>query len=541
MLKIGGAGKQGQAPAICCVADAFARICYGPETGLLYLLPTASNGDHRVMDQPAQLLPPLPTLYGRLAAHYRDAIVAGSLARGDRLPSLRALMRQHEVSLSTALQFCRQLESEGWLEARPRSGYFVRGNPLRQRLATTPLDEPQIARAPDPAQYVGIHAQVSEFIAQGRQNTVRVNLSCSRCAPELYPAEALKNATIRALRRRPDVLVGVSPHNGDPAFRAVLAKRALENGLILAPDDVLVTQGCIEALNLALRAVAQPGDTIAVESPTFYGLLQILESLGMRALEIPTSPQTGVSIEAMELAIRSYDNIRALVVIPHLQNPLGSIMPDGHKERLVALCEANGIPLIEDATYGELVNSEAPLKALKAWDRSGNVIRCSSLHKSLAPGLRLGWITAGRWQARVEMLKYAQTRNNDELAQLAVGDYMASGAYDRHLRRLRQTVTQQRERTAEAIAAYFPPGTRLTVPNGGLALWVELPQQISSKAVFDAALREGILVAPGLMFSNSNRFDHYLRINCAWPYSAEIDGALRRLGEIVADRLDHAH
>lgn len=474
-------------------------------------------------------------LYHRLAGHYQAAISAGSLAPGDRLPSVRALMRLHEVSLSTALQLCRQLEREGWLEARPRSGYFVRH---RQRLAAAPLEEPRIARVPDPAQYVGIHARVSEFIAQGRQNAVRVNLSGSRCAPELYPAEALKNATIRALRRRPEILVGTSPHNGSAAFRAVLAKRAVENGLTLAPDDVLVTQGCIEALNLALRAVAQPGDTIAVESPTFYGLLQILESLGMRALEIPTSPQTGISIEAMELAIHSYDNIRALVVIPHLQNPLGSIMPDAHKERLVALCETSGIPLIEDATYGELVNSEAPPKALKAWDKTGNVIRCASLHKSLAPGLRLGWLTAGRWQARVEMLKYAQTRNNDELAQLAVSDYMASGAYDRHLRRLRRTVTQQRERTAGAIAAFFPPGTRLTVPNGGLALWVELPERLASKPVFDAALREGILVAPGLMFSNSNRFDHYLRINCGWPYSPEIDGALQRLGQIVAGLLE---
>lgn len=474
-------------------------------------------------------------LYRRLARHYREAISAGSLAPGDRLPSLRILMRLHDVSLSTALQICRQLESDGWVEARPRTGYFVRH---RQRSATAPLDEPQVAWVLDPAQYVGIHARVSEFIAQGRQNPVRVNLSGSRCAPALYPAEALKNATIRALRRRPDILVGASPHNGNPAFRAVLAKRAVENGLILSPDDILVTQGCIEALNLALRAVAQPGDTIAVESPTFYGLLQILESLGMRALEIPTSPQTGISIEAMELAIRSYDNIRALVVIPHLQNPLGSIMPDTHKARLVTLCEANGIPLIEDATYGELVNSERPLRALKAWDKTGNVIRCSSLHKSLAPGLRLGWMTAGRWQARVEMLKYAQTRNNDELAQLAVSDYMASGAYERHLRRLRQTVTQQRERTAEAICACFPFGTRLTVPNGGLALWIELPQKLSSKMVFDAALREGILIAPGLMFSNSNRFDHYLRINCGWPYSPEIDGALRRLGQIVAGLLE---
>lgn len=468
-------------------------------------------------------------LYRRLADHYLDAIRAGSLAPGDRMPSVRALMRLHAVSLSTALQLCRQLESDGWLEARPRSGYFVR----RPRRAAAPVAEPPAGRAPDPAQYVGIHARVSGVIALGRQHPVHTNFSGARCAPELYPAEALRNASIRALRRHPDLLVGAASAQGNAAFRAVLAKRAMDGGMVLSPDEVLVTQGCIEALNLALRAVAGPGDTIAVESPSFYGLLQVLESLGMRALEIPTSPQNGISLEALELAVQAYDNIKALVVVPHLQNPLGSIMPEAAKERLVALCAAHGIPLIEDDTYGALADAGTPLRALKSWDRDGNVIHCASLHKILAPGLRLGWISAGRWQSRVAMLKYAQTRSNEELGQIAAAEFMASSAYDRHLRRLRAALRVQRERTAETIATCFPAGTRLNEPAGGIALWVELPQRLSSKRVFDAALREGILVAPGLMFSNSGRFDHFLRISCGWPYSDAIDAALRRLGGIV--------
>ena len=303
--------------------------------------------------------------------------------------------------------------------------------------------------------------------------------------------------------------------------------------MTVAPDEVLVTNGCIEALNLALRAVTQPGDVVAVESPTFYGLLQVLESLGLRALEIPTSPQSGLSVEALELALQTYDGIKAVVVIPHLQNPLGSVMPDAHKERLVTLCESQGIALIEDDTYSDLLDVDNPLRAIKSWDRSGNVIHCASLHKILAPGMRLGWISAGRWHARVEMLKYAQTRNNEVLSQLGAGEFMASGAYDRHLRRLRTALREQRERTAEAIAAYFPAGTRLNLPNGGLQLWVELPGACPSAQVFDTALREGILVAPGWLFSNSPRCDHYLRINCGWPFDQVVDGALKRVGQIV--------
>lgn len=476
-----------------------------------------------------------PPLYRRLADHYLAAIQAGSLLAGDRLPSLRQLMAVHGISLSTALQLCHQLESDGWIEARPRSGYFVR-RPQRADAARRPAED-ALPLAPDPAQYVGIHARVSDFVARGRLFPPKANLSIARCAPQLYPAEAIRLASLRALRQHPDLLVNISPHNGHAAFRSLLAKRALKIGLTLSPDEVLITHGCIEALNLALRAVAQPGDTIAVESPTFYGLLQILESLGMRALEIPTSAHTGISIEAMELAIQTYDNIKALVVVPHLQNPLGSIMPNDHKARLVALCEQHGIPLIEDDSYSELVDGEQPLPALKSWDRSGNVIHCASLHKILAPGMRLGWMSAGRWQARVEMLKYAQTRTNEALSQLAAADYMASSAYDRHLRRLRSQLRAQRERTAEAVATYFPAGCRFNVPQGGLMLWIELPQKLSSKAVFDRALAEGIMIAPGQMFSNSNRFEHYLRINCGWPYSAELDQALRRLGAIIGELL----
>lgn len=229
--------------------------------------------------------------------------------------------------------------------------------------------------------------------------------------------------------------------------------------------------------------------------------------MGLRALEIPTSPRTGISIDALELALQTYPGIKAVVVVPHLQNPLGSIMPDGHKQRLVALCEASSVALIEDDTYSDLVNStltgDTPLRAMKSWDTTGNVIYCASLHKILAPGLRVGWMSAGRWRARVEMLKFAQTRGNEELTQLAAADYIASPAYDRHLRRMRGLLAAQREKTAEAIASSFPAGTRLNVPNGGLALWVELPDQLNSARVFDAALKEQILIAPGSIFTNS--------------------------------------
>jgi len=470
-------------------------------------------------------------LYLQLSSHYRQAIHSGVLSPGQRMPSVRALTRLHQVSLSTAVEACHTLEDEGLLEARPRSGYFVL---KRRRVDIQPPSEPECGHRLDPAQYVGIHDKVSDFVAKCDVYPLVTNLAGTYGSPEMYPAEALKNAATRALRKHPHLLVNPPDFLNDSPLNAVLAKRALEAGMRLLPEDILVTHGCIESLNVALRAVAQPGDTVAVESPTYHGLLQILESLGLRALEIPTSPKLGISVEALDMAFQTHDRIRAVVVIPNFHNPLGSVMPDAEKEKLVALCERQQVALIEDDTYGALGPDDIPLKAAKAWDRSGSVIYCASLRKTLAPGLRLGWVAGGRWQARIKMLKYAQSRANDMVGQLAVAEFMASSAYDRHLARLRRMLNVQREQMAEAIAAHFPAGTRLSVPHGSMMLWVELPAGTSAQAVFDTAIRQGIRVAPGSMFSNSNRFDHFLRISCGSPFSSETDDALRKLAGIVS-------
>lgn len=473
-------------------------------------------------------------LYLRLSGHYRQAIQSGVLLPGQRMPSVRALTRLHQVSLSTAVEACHTLEDEGLLEARPRSGYFVL---RRRRVDIQPPSEPDAGRKLDPAQYVGIHDRVSDFVAKCEFYPLVTNLAGTYGSPEMYPAEALKNAATRALRKHSHLLVSAPDMRSDSPLNAVLARRALDAGMRLSAEDILVTHGCIEALNVALRAVAQPGDTVAVESPTYHGLLQILESLGLRALEIPTSPQTGLSVEALELAFRTHDRIRAVVVMPNFHNPLGSVMPDPEKEKLVALCERQQVALIEDDTYGALGRDDIPLKAAKAWDKpgnDGNVIYCASLRKTLAPGLRLGWVAGGRWQARIQMLKYTQSRANEALAQFTVAEFMASSAYDRHMARLRRQLAGQREQMAEAIAAHFPAGTRLSVPGGSMLLWVEMPPGTSAQAVFDAAIRQGIRVAPGSMFSNSSRFDHFLRISCGFPFSGAVDEALRKLAAIVA-------
>ena len=470
----------------------------------------------------------MSTLYRRIAAQYFEAIRAGSLRAGDRFPSVRQLMRTHDVSLSTALQACRQLEDEGWLEARARSGYFVR-HP--QRASLPPATE-QRGQAIDPAAYVGISAHVSQILAQGQRQPAAVNLALAVAPPALYPGVALARVMQRKLRLAPDLLTTMTRRHGHPLLRAALARRALERGLAAAPQEIVVTQGCTEAVNLALRAVAQPGDTVALESPTFYGLLQIVEALGLRAIELPTSPRDGLSLEALQFALDSDPTIRAVVSMPSLHNPLGCTMSDERKAALVSLCGARGVALIEDDIYGEM--SDAPPRPLKHWDTQGQVIHCGSLNKILAPGLRLGWMLPGRWQARVEMLKYTQSRFPEELPQAAVAEFLSSPAYDRHVRRLRDALRRHRDAYADLVAAHFPAGTRLTLPDGGMLLWLQLPEGASGDALFGAALERGIKVAPGSMFSSGRRFDHCVRLGCGRSPDAEVAAAIATLGRLLA-------
>jgi DNA-binding transcriptional MocR family regulator len=521
-----------QAGAVRSATAAPQRRCYGNNGGCLYLLRRALARHHRHG---------MATLYRTIAEHYLGAITAGTLRPGDRFPSVRALMSTHGVSLSTALSACRHLEDGGWLQARPRAGYFVQ---MPRRGQLPPARENAREALPDAAAYVGIHERVSRLLARSEAAPVHINLALAVGAPELYPTEALQRIMRRQLREQPKILGTMLRHHGHPALRTALAQRALARGMRAAPHEVLVTHGCIEALNLALRAVTQPGDTVAVESPTFYGVLQVLECLGLRALELPTSPSTGLSLDALEWVLRdglgdvgaagTPGGVKAVVAMPTLHNPLGCVMPEAHKERLVRLCAAHGVALIEDDIYGEMGSDDTPYKPAKAFDTTGHVIYCASLNKSLAPGLRLGWMLGGRWQARIEMLKYAQSRFGETLPQSVVAEFLASPAHERHLRLFRQTLRRQREQMAECVAACFPAGTRLTLPEGGMLLWLQLPEGVAADTVFEQALAQGIKLIPGSMFSNGPRFQDCLRLSCGQPHGPRVEQALGRVGDIIA-------
>lgn len=465
-------------------------------------------------------------LYRQVAAHWIRIMQQGTLPAGARLPSVRQLCEQHGISLTTSVAVFRWLEQQGWVEARPKSGYFVAQRAQR-------LPEPQLQAPLDAPQMVGINERVMDFLDGTREPGV-LSLGAACPGPELFPVSTLQRLLKQVAHEQPLALSRYSLNAcGEASLRTQIARRAASYGLHLNADEIIITFGCMEALNLALRVLTRPGDTVAIESPTYYGVLQIIEALGLRALEIPTHPRDGISLEALELATRVPGAVTACLFITNFNNPLGSLLSPDNKKRLVQLLGERHIPLIEDDIYGDLYLEGGRPPVAKAWDKNGNVLLCGSFTKSLAPGLRVGWIAPGRYLKAVEMLKFQNTVATVSLPQLVIARYMENGGYERHLRRLREQFRQQIARVSASVARHFPPGTCITRPAGGFVLWVELPAGLHGRTLFNTGRRHGLIIAPGDIFSTQGLYDNCVRINCGLPWTDTIEAGLRQLGELA--------
>lgn len=466
---------------------------------------------------------PVAVLYESVANDIATMIRAGTLAAGDRVPSVRRMSRQRRVSVTTVMQAYRVLEDRGLIEARPQSGHYVRAQ-------SHPAEEPALSRPPRSPRLVGVHELVDRVLEDARHPDI-VPLGAGLPGSDGIPTAKLRRLVSAIARREPQCLGNYSLPPGRIELRRQVALRARDWGVRLTPDDIIITNGCIEAVNLCLRAVAKAGDVVALESPTYFGLLQIIESMGMKALEIPTHPRHGISLEAMERAIER-EKVRACILMPSVANPLGSTMPDSAKKRLVRMLGRAGVPLIEDGVYSALHFDANPLAA-KSFDRDGSVMLCSSFTKTIAPGFRVGWVAPGRYYAQVRMLKFISSIGVSDLLQLTLAEFLESGGYDRSLRKLRRRYAQQAELVGRAVHAHFPSGTKVTRPSGGFVLWIEMPEGVDAVELYRGALAERISIAPGAMFSASGRYSNCIRLNCGLSWSPRAKAALARVGELA--------
>ena len=464
--------------------------------------------------------------YEALAEDIAASIRNGTLKPGDRLPSVREASRMRRVSPATVFEAYYLLEARGLVRARARSGYYV------APAAAIPPPEPSQASAPDgEARPVAIADLVFAILGSVSTREV-VPLGSAFPSPELFPLARLGRATATAATSLDPWSTVDDLTRGSAALRQQIARRYLLDGVAIGPDDIVVTHGAMEALNVCLAAVCRPGDAVVVESPCFYACLQALERRGLRAIEVATDPREGIDLVALEAAIVRH-RPKACWVMTNFQNPLGSAMSAEKKHALVALIARHGVPLIDDDVYAELHFGTARPVPAKAFDDGGWVLHCSSFSKTLAPGYRIGWAAPGRFLEAVTREKLMASLATTLPAQLGIARYLERGSFDRHLRELRRTLELHRDHAIAAIGRHFPAGTRVSRPAGGYFLWLELPAGTDAIALHRRAMAAGISCAPGPMFSASQQFANCLRLNVGHPPMARTEAAIATLGRLT--------
>ena len=467
-----------------------------------------------------------PFLYEQIASNITEMIRHGTYRTGERIPSVRQMSRQQDVSISTVLQAYLVLENRGLIEARPQSGYYVR-IPEFDRLPEPEPSSPGL----DPS-HVSLH-ELMMMVIKDTLNPNLVQLGAAMPNLELLPTERLNRILSRLARQSGEEAHQYALPPGLKELRVQIAQRALGFGCQFSPNDLVITSGGIEAIDLCLHAVCKPGDIVAIESPMYFGTLQSLEVHGLRALEIPTHQRDGISLDALQFAIE-HNPIKAVLVISNFNNPLGSCIPDDKKKELVELLAVHEIPLIENDVSGEIYFTDKRPLVAKAYDNKGLVMLCSSFSKDISPALRVGWAAPGRYKAELEWLKFTSNSATATLPQMAVAEFLESGGYDHHLRTIRREYANNVSLLSQAVMRYFPPETRVTRPTGGFVLWVQLPENIDSLEIYKLALKNNITITSGYLFSPTNQFSNFIRLNAAaWSYP--IERAVERLGEMVAD------
>jgi DNA-binding transcriptional MocR family regulator len=467
-------------------------------------------------------------LYEELAQVVADMIERGTYRAGERIPSIRSLSRQMRLSINTVMSAYAHLENLGLIEAVPQSGYYVRCRTLE---AQGSLTGKKLARELKPRSVT--QPDVSFEIMRSLSDPSLVPLGRGTPNPDFLPIDRLNRMLASVSRRFRVQSVDYSETAGDRRLRMQIARRSLDAGCALSPDDIVVTSGCREAVSLALHSICRPGDTICVESPIYYSFLRSIEWLGLKILEIPSSPKEGISLDILGYAIK-HNPVRACVLISNFSNPLGSLIPDEKKRDLVWMLGERDIPLVDDDIYGDLSFSNRPA-SVKAYDTKGLTLVCSSFSKTIAPGYRVGWIVPGRFRDRVERLKALFNVATASPTQLAVAEFLANGGYDHHLRTIRKAYARQVAQMRDAIGRCFPEGTRVTRPEGGFVLWVEMPDSIDAVRLYREALDQGISIAPGPIFTIADRFRNCVRLNAAL-WSPRVERAVETLGRLAAEQ-----
>lgn len=464
-------------------------------------------------------------LYLQVAEGLEKMIHDEILKIGDKLPSVRMLSEEYGISMGTAFQAYYHLEGKGLIEARPKSGYYVRFN--RKRFPALPAVQQQ-----EPIAHTVSVEEMIATVYKSLSPKDLINFSVATPDMSLIPAAKLNKSLVHAFRNSATSCITYEERQGNLELRKQIARLAFNWGGALRDTDIVVTAGCMEALVMSLRTVTQPGDTVAIESPAYFGIFQVIESMGLKAVEIPAHPVTGIDLGYLEKVLKQYA-IKACVFIPNFNNPLGSCMPDENKKALVEMITRYKVPLIEDDIYGDLYFGKYRPRTCKTFDTEGWVLHCSSLSKSLAPGYRIGWVIPGRFKDKLARLKFMHNLSGTSITQAAMAHFLGIGRYEYHLKKLRTALHTNYLRYVQGIMQYFPEETRISQPQGGFVLWLELNKKVDAFRLYQEAIKQQVSIAPGRIFSTTDQFSHYLRIGYGSPWDDNEERGIHILGKLV--------
>jgi DNA-binding transcriptional MocR family regulator len=469
---------------------------------------------------------PAPLLYERVARLVESQIATGTLRTNDRIPSVRTMSRSAKVSVSTVVQAYVHLENIGLIEARPQSGFYVR--PPDPKML--PVPRARIARSRRP---VSVASEMLDTCREALSRSDMVPLNGAFISPELYPTQRLNNLTREVLRDHPLHAGELIMPPGDAELRRQIAKRMAIAGAPTDAAHVVITGGTMDAITLTLQVLCQPGDAVLVESPTYFGLLQVIEHLRLKVVEVPNHPGVGIDADAVRNIVRT-TRLAAAVLMPNFNNPAGTLTADDAKRDIVATLTGNEIPIVEDDIYGDLHYGSVRPTSMRAFDDAGLVISCGSVSKTIALGYRIGWAVSPLFHTEITRAKFYSSVAAPTLQQLVLARYYASGGYDRYLRRVRTALSVNAQHFIDAVSRYFPAGTRVARPAGGVVIWIELPAQIDGSALFRTALASRIGIAPGVVFSAKADYRNFVRMGCGLPWSATLERAIEKLGRLVS-------
>jgi DNA-binding transcriptional MocR family regulator len=468
-------------------------------------------------------------LYEELAQELQARIEQGYFQPGDKLPSIRQISVDHHVSISTTQEAYRLLEDRHLVEARPKSGYYVLG-------AQEAPELPGISRPAQKPLEVSQWELVVKLLTSHEKDG---DLALGKGTPNVSASSLKPLSKIMArISRRSDINdLTYDSIQGPEELRLQIARLMIDSGCRLHPDEIVITTGCQEALACSMRSVAKAGDIVAIESPSFYGSMQAIQAMELKALEIPTHPETGISLEALELALEQWP-IKVLQLTPICNNPLGYTMPDANKERLIEIANQYDIAIIEDDIYGDLSYTYPRPRSIKSFDTEGRVLFCSSFSKTISPAFRTGWCVPGQHLQVVKHMKYVSTACGSILQPRAVAEFIAQGHYERHVRKMRAQYLRARDCMIDWVKRFFPEGTKMSYPQGSFLLWVELPKKIDAVELNEALAKNKISIAPGILFTASKKYKNCLRLNFALEPNDELKNGLETIGKAAKNMMN---